>query len=309
METGFIAERARQLKISSISISQSLKMGSFNSAFRGYGVEFDSVREYEIGDDVRNIDWNLTARSGKTYIKEYKEEKDLTIFLCLDFSESMTSGTDGMNPKKKAADIAGLLAFAGLHAACPIGAIFFAGEKGPLFMPHHSEEHILTILKSMEDFAFNQASNLKRGSVLASSIKAVSKILRNRSMVIIISDFKLEGYEKDLGLLSEKNDVICIKLTNSLDTGLPSAGSIQFQDSESNFKTILPTSSTNFKVGYKNNFYEELSRWENICHRSQANPLVIDVTEDPIKILSNFFLSKQNAKNLRKNGANRWKAF
>jgi len=109
MKTGFIAERAKQLKISSLSISEGLRSGGFSSAFRGQGIEFDSVREYETGDDVRSIDWNLTARSGKTYVKMYREERDLSIFICVDFSLSMEPGLDKISPKEKAIETAKIL--------------------------------------------------------------------------------------------------------------------------------------------------------------------------------------------------------
>ncbi len=309
MKTDFIAERAKQLKLSSLSISRSLRMGTFNSAFRGRGIEFDSVREYQIGDDVRSIDWNLTARSTKAYIKEYKEERDLTIFLCVDFSASMKLGTMENMPRTKALETAALLAFSALNISSPVGAIFFAGEKGPLYMPQSSEEHILTILRSMEEFAMNEADKQKSGTQLAGALKAISKILRSRSMVIIISDFKVEGYEKDLGLLASKNDVVCIKLSNSLDTELPQAGTMLFQDTEGEFRTSIQTTSNKFKREYKENFYEQVSRWERSCNRAQAYPLLLNTKADTVKTLTEFFQSKENNKRINKFGVHKWKAF
>lgn len=314
MKTGFIAERAKQLKISSLSISEGLRSGGFSSAFRGQGIEFDSVREYETGDDVRSIDWNLTARSGKTYVKMYHEERDLSIFICVDFSLSMEPGLDRIKPKEKAVEAAALLAFAGANIFSPVGALFFDGEKGPLFIPRTGEEHILTILKSMEDFAFCKNRKPVRGTRLASSIRAASKILRSRSLVIIISDFKVEGYEKSLGLLAAKHDVVCVRINSSIDSFLPAAGSIQFKDPETNFKMILPTSSKLFQMEYKKNFTEDVLRWENTCAHSLANPVLLNVNDDAVKVLGNFFLSKQSNRRILKNtigrlGADVWKAF
>ncbi len=314
MKTGFIAERAKQLKISSLSISEGLRSGGFSSAFRGQGIEFDSVREYETGDDVRSIDWNLTARSGKTYVKMYREERDLSIFICVDFSLSMEPGLDKISPKEKAIETAALLAFAGRHMFSPVGALFFDGEKGPLFIPRTGEEHILTILKSMEDFAFCKNRKPVRGTQIASAMTAASKILRSRSLVIIISDFKVEGYEKELGLLAAKHDVVCLKISGSMDSFLPEAGSIRFKDPETNFRMLLPTGSKAFQMEYKKNFSEEISRWENTCKHSLANPILLDVNDDTVKVLGDFFLSKQSNQrvlknNLAKFGADGWKAF
>lgn len=314
MKTGFIAERAKQLKISSLSISEGLRSGGFNSSFRGQGIEFDSVREYETGDDIRSIDWNLTARSGKTFVKMYREERDLSIFICVDFSLSMVAGLDKISPKEKAVETAALLAFAGNHIFSPVGALFFDGEKGPLFFPHTGEEHILAILKSMEDFAFCKKRKPIPGTRLAASMTAASKILRSRSMVIIISDFRAEDYEKELCLLAAKHDVVCIKIKGSIDSFLPSSGSIQFTDPETDFKMLLPTSSKTFQMEYKKNFTEDISRWENTCKHSLANPVLLDINDDAVKVLSSFFLSKQTNRWSPKNkldrlGADIWKAF
>ncbi|UTC65847.1 MULTISPECIES: DUF58 domain-containing protein [unclassified Treponema] len=314
MKTGFIAERAKQLKISSLSISEGLRSGGFSSAFRGQGIEFDSVREYETGDDVRSIDWNLTARSGKTFVKMYREERDLSIFICADFSLSMEPGLDKISPKEKAVETAALLAFAGSHIFSPVGALFFDGEKGPLFVPRTGEDHILAILKSMEDFAFSKNRKPLNGTRIAASMTAASKILRSRSLVIIISDFKVEGYEKQLGLLAAKHDVVCIKIHGSIDSSLPAAGSIRFKDPETNFRMLLPTGSKIFQMEYKKNFAEDISRWENTCKHSLANPVLLDINEDTVKVLGNFFLSKQSNRNIFKNNpgklrADVWKVF
>lgn len=318
MEIGFIAERAKQLKISSLLISEGLRTGGFSSAFRGQGIEFDSVRDYESGDDVRTIDWNLTARSGKTFVKLYREDRDLTVFLCTDFSYSMAIGGEKCTPKEKAAEISALLAFAAHNIFSPVGAVFFSGGKGPIFLPHGGEEHILSILKSMENFAFykngNIKSHLQRGTNLASSLTAVSKILRSRSLVIIISDFKVEGFEKQLGLLASKHDTVCIRITSDADFMLHRTGTIPARDAESGFKMLIPTSNKNFQIEYKKNYYEELLRWENLCKRCLAHPLLLNINENAAKVLSGFFLSKKNNRYILKNnidkvGESIWKEF
>ena len=316
MEIGFIAERAKQLKISSLLISEGLRTGCFSSAFRGQGIEFDSVREYEAGDDVRTIDWNLTARSGKTFVELYREDRDLTVFLCTDFSHSMSIGGGKFTPKEKAAEVSALLAFAAHNIFSPVGAVFFSGGKGPMFLPHSGEDHILSILKSMENFAFykNIKPYFQRGTNLASSLTAVSKILRSRSLVMIISDFKVEGFEKQLGLLASKHDTVCIRITSDTDFMLHKTGTIPAKDAESGFKTLIPTSNKNFQIEYKKNYYEELLRWENLCKRCLAYPVLLNINDNAAKVLSEFFLSKKNNRYVLKNnidkiGENVWKEF
>lgn len=314
MNVGFLAERAKQLKISSLSISEGLRSGSFGSVFRGQGIEFDSVREYEIGDDVRSIDWNLTARSGKTFIKMYREERDLTLFLCVDFSLSMDLDDGECAPKQKALETAALLAFAGSNISSQVGAVFFAGERGPLFMPHSNSGHILAVLKSMESFALEKKRELKKGTELASALTAISKILRQRSMAVIISDFRVEGFEKKLGILAARHDVICIRIINDLDLHLPPAGAVCFRDTESDVQMLLPTSSKDFQIEYKKTFYEELERWQDMCKRFHAYPVLLKVTDNPVEVLSDFFLSHQRSQkklkgNIDKIKADVWKVF
>ncbi len=313
MKAGFIAERAKQLKIASLSVSEGLRAGSFGSVFRGQGIEFDSVREYEIGDDVRSIDWNLTARSGKTFIKMYREERDLTLFLCVDFSLSMDVDGGKNAPKEKALETAALLTFAGAGISSQTGAVFFDGERGPLFMPHSNSGHISALLKTMENFAAkNHAA--KKGTELASAITVVSKILRQRSMVIIISDFKVEGFEKKLGLLAAGHDVICIRIIGALDRELPAAGALRFRDMESDLHMLLPTSSKTFRIEYKKKFYEELERWQGMCKRCMAYPVLLNTEDDPVTVLSDFFLSNRRGQKKLKHSIDKikadvWKAF
>lgn len=306
MKIGFIADRAKQLKISSLSVSTGLRSGGFSSAFRGQGVEFDSVREYEHNDDIRSIDWNLTARSGKTFVKLYREERDLTIFLCTDFSQSMDVGLEQISPKEKALETTALLAFAAQNIFSPLGAICFSGDKGPIFFPHTGQDHVLSILKSMENFALSKPKrNANAGTNLAPSLTAISKILRSRSLVIIISDFKVDGFEKELGLLASKHDVICIRITSGIDLSLYKIGTIPVCDAETNFKAFLPTSNKNFQHEYKKKYYEEILRWQNLCTRCLANPILLNINDDTAKVLTDFFLLKQNNRYILQNNIER----
>lgn len=312
MKVKTIISMAKQLKLSSLSISSGIKTGSFCSSFRGHGIEFDSVREYQIEDDVRSIDWNLTARTGKPYVKTYREEHDLNLFLCIDFSNSMNVGKEDNTPREKAIETAALLLFACLNISAPVGGIFFANKQGPIFTQKNGYDHVLSMLKSMEKFSLNGFVDKNTGTDLSSSLKTVSKILRRRSIVIIISDFKVDGFKKELGILASKHDVVCLKIISEFDSRLPHTGSIQFKDAESNLKSLLPTSSKKFQIEYKKKFYEELSNWENICKQCFANPLLLNVTDDTVKILTNFFVSRQNNQhtlktNIKRIGAEVWK--
>lgn len=287
MKKSFIAEKSKYLKLASLTISEKLKAGVFRSVFRGNGIEFDSVREYELGDDIRAIDWNVTARSGKPFVKMYREDRDLTFFVCADFSNSMAAGYNGISAAEKTLETVSLLSFAALNISASAGGVFFSGEKKSFFAPSSSEEGILTMLKVCEDFAFSE--HVFNGTPINDSIEVCAKILHSRSLVFVISDFKVENYEKSLALLASKHDVVCIRITNNLDKTLPDCGTVVFTDYETDFRIPLPSSSANFKNEREKKHNEEITRWKNNCLYCNSYPIVLNIIDDSIKVLNAFF--------------------
>ena len=210
MNTGSIAERARYLKIAALPISEGMRTGGFRSCFRGHGIEFAGVREYERGDDIRAIDWNVTARSEKPFIKLYHEERELSVFLVLDNSFSMHSGSASVSRRDKALEAAALIAFAASQNASPVGSVVFDGNTSSLLKPSAGKDQILAVLTSLE----NHKSKVT-GSALSGAIAGASRVLGSRSLVVILSDFRTTGYEQALGILSSKHDVLAVILIAS----------------------------------------------------------------------------------------------
>ncbi len=284
MNASFIADRARYLKLAAISISEGMRTGGFRSYFRGQGMEFDGVREYERGDDIRSIDWNVTARSGKPFVKMYHEERELTVFLVVDNSLSMDTGPGSVTRREKALETAALLAFAAEQNASPVGSVMYDGISGKVFKPRLGKDQVLTILSSLE-----HGSDPVRGSVLGSALAGASRVLRSRSLVVIISDFRTSGYEKALGILSRRHDVLAVRITSPMDDELPKAGYIPFFDPETGVSASFPTGSAAFRESWARENRESVSRWEHICLRRGVSPLLLSTEDDAVRVLSRFF--------------------
>ena len=289
MNTAGFAEQARFLKLSARSISEGMKTGSFRSCFRGQGIEFDSVREYERGDDIRSIDWNVTARTGKAFVKQYREEREMSVFLIVDGSLSMQTGSRTCSRWAKAQEVAALLAFAAELNSSPVGLVVFDGEPGVPLSPAGGKDRILTILASLEHHACE-----REGSALGGAIAGCSRILRSRSMVIIVSDFRTSEYERPLGVLSRRHDVIAVRITAPSDSALPSAGYLPFQDPESGLRASLPTGSPVFAAAWEKENAESVQRWERICLKRGASPLCVSVEDDSVRVLSSFFSGRRS---------------
>jgi len=261
-----------------------MRTGGFRSCFRGQGMEFDGVREYERGDDIRSIDWNVTARSGKPFVKMYREERELTVFLVVDNSLSMGTGPGSVSRREKALETAALIAFAAEQNASPVGSVMYDGISGKVFKPRSGKDQVLTILSSLE-----HGSDPVRGSVLGSALAGASRVLRSRSLVVIISDFRTAGYEKALGILSRRHDVLAVRITSPMDAELPRAGYIPFFDPETGVTASLPTGSAAFRETWAREHRESVSRWEHVCLRRGVSPLLLSTEDDAVRVLSRFF--------------------
>ncbi len=290
MNSVSISEKARYLKLAAFNLSEGMRTGSFRSCFRGQGMEFDGVREYAAGDDIRSIDWNVTARSGKPFVKMYREERELTVFLVVDDSLSMTTGTADRSRREAALEASALLAFACEYNASPVGSVVFDGSVGRVFKPRTGRDHLMSMLSDLE-----RRERVSTGSALAGAIGGASRVLRSRALVVIISDFRASGYEKEFGILSRRHDVLAVRVTASCDTRLPSAGFLSFRDPESAFIRDYPTSSRAFRLYWERENREAITRWEQRCLRLGVSPLILPVEQDTGMVLARFFSGRRSS--------------
>lgn len=285
-----LIKKALYLRLMAEDIAEGMKSGNFRSLYRGQGIEFAGVREYNRGDDIRTIDWNVTARMGRPYIKIFEEERELQIFLIVDSSRSMQleTATDRRTKYAAAAETAALVAIAAEINACPAGAVFFDGAINFSAEPALGKENTMQILNHLDRLPPSPVS----GSVLPSAITAAAKVLRKRTLVFILSDFRCAGWEKPLINLAQKNDVIAINLHDATDEELPSLGTVKFMDVETGRKMSLPSSSPAFQKEWRN--YNEMNqnRWQDFCIKHGIMPVVLDTKSEPIQILNQIFARK-----------------
>ena len=285
-----LIKKALYLRLMAEDIAEGMKSGNFRSLYRGQGIEFAGVREYNRGDDIRTIDWNVTARMGRPYIKIFEEERELQIFLIVDSSRSMQleNATDRRTKYAAAAETAALVAIAAEINACPTGAVFFDGAINFSAEPALGKENTMQILNHLDRLPPSPVS----GSVLPNAITAAAKVLRKRTLVFILSDFRCADWEKPLINLAQKNDVIAMNLHDAADEELPSLGTVKFMDVETGRKMSLPSSSTAFKKEWRN--YNEMNqnRWQDFCIKHGIMPVILDTKTEPVQVLNQIFARK-----------------
>ena len=285
-----LIKKALYLRLMAEDIAEGMKSGNFRSLYRGQGIEFAGVRDYMRGDDIRTIDWNVTARMGRPYIKIFEEERELQIFLITDSSLSMQLETNSGRRTKyaSAAETAALVTIAAEINACPVGAVFFDGAIHFSCEPSLGKEQTMQILNHLDRLPATPTP----GSVLPNAISAAAKVLRKRSLVFVLSDFRCGGWEKPLMSLAQKNDVIAVNIHDASDEELPSLGTVVFKDMETGLKMSLPSSSAAFKKEWLS--YNEMNqnRWQDFCIKHGIMPVILDTKTEPVQVLNQIFARK-----------------
>ena len=285
-----LLKKALYLRLMAQDIADGMKSGNFRSLYRGQGIEFAGVRDYIRGDDIRTIDWNVTARMGRPYIKVFEEERELQIFLIVDSSRSMQleTSSDRRTKYAAAAETAALITIAAEINSCPTGAVFFDGALNFSAEPALGKENTMQILNHLDRLPANPES----GSALPQAITAAAKVLRKRTLVFILSDFRSGGWEKPLISLAHKNDVIAVNFHDAFDEELPSLGTVTFQDLESGLKMSLPSSSQAFKKEWRSYNERNQNRWQDFCIKHGVMPVVLDTKTEPVQVLNQIFTRK-----------------
>lgn len=285
-----IDDRLKQSLLAFRLISYKMMKGVFRSSFIGKGLEFNSIREYQAEDDARNIDWNVTARANKPFVKTYKEEHNINLFLCLDFSHSMYEAFNGVSLDDVAKDIAFIFSLLSFNNSIPIGSILFDGECSNIFMPSSSKVNVFKMLKNID----NKINSKKTGTAFVDAIKKTYAVLKERSFILIISDFNVVNYENYLAKLGAKHDVVCVRLESSINYELAKVGTIICKDYESDFDMIVPTLSPLFIKKRKEDYIKDIHLWKKICLKAHAYPLLINIGEDIVPPFCSFFESYNN---------------
>jgi uncharacterized protein (DUF58 family) len=286
-----LAKQASMLRIASTKLADSLKAGAFRSLYRGQGIEFSGVREYLRGDDVRAIDWNVTARMGKPFVKLFEEEHELQIFLIVDRSFSMFTGSGKKSRYETAAEAAALITMAAEMNASSVGAVIFDGEICFSCTPESGRRRTMLLLTCLDEIEGNGTA----GSVLGNALTGAGKLLKKRSLIFVLSDFRSTSWIDPLASLGQKHDIVAVRITDAVDNELPEMGTVPFIDSETEIRLMLPTSSSSFRNVWRTDNRQQKTRWQENCVKHGILPLTIATDDDPARVLSNFFTHRGQA--------------
>lgn len=289
MDKSKLSRKAYLLHLSSLRLADGMRNGNFKSLYRGHGVEFNGVREYLHGDDVRTIDWNVTARLGRPFVKIFEEERELDVFLIIDKSLSMDTGSGRQSRLETALDCASLITMSSLHNNCPIGAVTFDGNITFSCVPKAGKNQAMMLLSQFE----KKDTKKTIGSALNNALRGAEKLLKKCSLVVIISDFRTSDWIDSFGRLCQKNDVLAIRISDPLDERLPSVGSVPFVDPETDNLCVLPTSSSKFSEAWKKENEQRVANWKADCLRHGGIPLIMSTAKDPAAELIKFFTSRE----------------
>ena len=285
-----ISDKIKKLFLSSHFIAHKMITGMFRSRFIGEGLDFHSIREYSLQDDGRLIDWNVTAKLNSPFVKTYKKTLNTNFFLCVDFSYSMSSSYNNIMLQDTAKEIIFIFSLLALNMFIPIGLIYFTSRSSNLFVPSTSKNAIFRMLKKIDEIDITDNG----GSPLVDALKKTSIVLHSRSIVFVLSDFNIKDYKKALIKLASRHDVVCVKLINNNNFSLPHVGSIVFSDYEQDFSSMFNTASKSFIKKYNEKYKSELREWKDICLASHAYPLLINSSDNLIKVLASFFATYNN---------------
>ena len=290
MQSAEVLKRIRRIELYTRRLVNELFAGSYHSVFKGQGIAFDSVRAYEPGDDVRTIDWNVTARAGEPFVKNYSEERELTVMLALDASASILFGSQGRFKRDLAAELGAVLAFSAIANNDKVGLLVFSDEIELFIPPRKGRKHVLRLIR---DLLAAHATN--KGTNLALGIKTLHRSLKRGAIIFLISDFLVSSdeYSKELMLVSHRHDVIAITLSDPLEKSWPSVGIVGLQDAETNLPMWVNTSAR----GWRRQFSAQARRFSTMRETALANAKVdrIDIQSDGdyVRPLIEFFRKRE----------------
>ena len=287
-----VLENIRRIEIGTKGLVNEIFSGEYHTVFKGRGMEFAEVREYIPGDDIRNIDWNVTARTGAPFVKIFSEERELSVMLLVDMSRSGTFGTHYRMKDEVAIEICALLAFSAMKNNDKVGLLIFTDKIEKFIPPRKGREHVLRVLR---EIVYHEPQN--SGTNLKTALDYLLRVIKRNSVVFVLSDFMDEGYEKSLRVASTKHDVIAIKVTDPLEEELPDAGLISLFDAESGENIVIDSSDRNVRNSYMAERQAQREYLEKMFRKINLDYVTIITSESYVEPLYKFF--RQRAKRFR----------
>jgi uncharacterized protein (DUF58 family) len=284
MDTTELLKKVRKIEIKTKGLSRHLFAGSFHSTFKGRGMSFSEVRNYQFGDDVRNIDWNVTARTGEPHIKVFEEERELTVMFLVDISKSSFFGTSQQFKSEILTEICATLAFSAIQNNDKVGILLFSDRTELYIPPKKGKQHILRIIRELV-----HTEPKGTGTDLADSLQHINNVLKKRSVCFVLSDFLTQNYETPLRITGSRHDLIGIHLYDPREKELPAVGLLHVEDAETGEKQWIDTNSKATQKAYSQYFETNLAKTKSAFLKSGADFLSISTVESYTNALLRFF--------------------
>ena len=285
MERSELLKKVRKIEIKAKGLSQNIFAGEYHTAFKGRGMTFSEVREYQYGDDVRDIDWNVTARQNHPYVKVYEEERELTVMIMVDVSGSKNFGAVGESKQEIMTEIAATLAFSAIENNDKVGVLLFSNKIEKFIPPQKGRKHILRVISELLNF---QAEN--RGTDLNLALEYLTSAIKKRCTAFLISDFlDSRDYYKSMSIANHKHDVIAVQVYDKREAQLPNVGLIKVQDAERDSVRWIDTSSRRVRQAYDRWWYDRQRAMSDILTRSNVDLAQVATDEDYVKSLMSLF--------------------
>lgn len=284
METNELLKKVRKIEIKTRGLSKQIFAGEYHSAFKGKGMTFSEVREYQYGDDIRSIDWNVTARFNHPYVKVFEEERELTVILLVDVSASKIFGTQSQLKKDLITELSAVLSFSAIQNNDKIGVILFSDKIEKFIPPKKGKTHILRIIRELINFKpEDKKTNISEG------LRYLTSVIKKRSIVFLISDFLDENFEDALKIANRRHDLVALKVSDKREGELPSIGLLKVKDAETEKEIWVDTSDKKVRTEYQKWWKNSEQKLDEIFMKSGIDNAKLKTGEDYVRPLINLF--------------------
>ena len=285
METTELLKKVRQIEIKTRGLSNNIFAGQYHSAFKGRGMAFSEVREYQFGDDIRDIDWNVTARFNKPYVKVFEEERELTVMLLVDVAGSVEFGTVKQMKKDMVTEIAATLAFSAIQNNDKIGVIFFSDRIEKFIPPKKGRKHILYIIRELIDFhAESRRTNIRLG------LEYLTNVMKRRCTAFVLSDFiDQESFKNAMTIANRKHDLVAVQVYDRRETELPAVGLMKIKDAETGKEQWIDSSSARVRAAYKEWWEKRQAKMSDTFKKCRVDSVSVRTEDDYVKALIALF--------------------
>ena len=287
LDTAEILKKVRQIEIKTKGLTNHIFAGEYHSAFKGRGMSFSEVREYNFGDDVRSIDWNVTARFNHPFVKVFEEERELTVMLLVDMSESSSFGTKKQDKRDLITELCAVLAFSAIKNNDKVGVIFFSDGMEKYIPPKKGKSHILFIIRELLSF-----TPKRKGTNIKETLRFFNNATKKRSIVFMLSDFLSGNYQEALNIAAKRHDVVGVQVYDQRDKELRPVGLIQVADAETGATQWIDTTDRRVRQYYEQQFLQHSQYCKNAFMKSGAQLVSVRTDEDYVKALQTFFLNR-----------------